>query len=388
MAWDMAYGGETMTTRLTQAAVSRLAEEHPAGTQIYDSEAKGLRLVVGKRSVSYKHVGRINDGTDRYVSVIIGRTDEISLRRARERSAELRLALRRGDDPRARKVSVPTIREALERYLESRPDLSARTVGWYRQKVDGPLSGLAKLPADRIDREAVRSLHERLTKNIGPYGANGAMRVLKLLLNDVARTHDLGPNPVTRGVRMNRERARDWAIGPDDMPLLWQRLDAVEDRMRRACWLLMLTTGLRSGNARSPKWEHLGDDGVLLVPRAKSGRSFSLPLPRLMIQELGEVRELTRPMESPFMFPSAASRSGHVEQIRRLNNFPYAPHQMRHTYRTHALEAGVDFQSVTMLMDHANTHVSFNYVTRAHLTGHLRDCQERICARLLSYRGL
>lgn len=60
---------------------------------------------------------------------------------------------------------------------------------------------------------------------------------------------------------------------------------------------------------------------------------------------------------------------------------------MRHTYRTHALEAGIDFQSVTMLMDHANTHVSFNYVTRAHLTGHLRGCQELVCERLLSYRG-
>lgn len=195
-----------MTIKLTQAAISRLSEDHPAGTQIYDSEAKGLRLVVGKRGISYKHVGRINDGTDRYVSVMIGRTDELSLRSARERSAELRLALRRGDDPRAKKVAVPTIAEAFERYLSGRPDLSQQTISWYRQKVDGPLKALRKLPADRIDREAVRTLHERLTRRSGPYCANGAMRVLKLLLNDVARTHDLPPNPVTRGVRMNRSK--------------------------------------------------------------------------------------------------------------------------------------------------------------------------------------
>ncbi|WP_120633340.1 tyrosine-type recombinase/integrase [Ruegeria sp. EL01] len=376
-----------MTTKLTQATVSRLSEEHPTGTQIYDSEAKGLRLVVGKRGISYKHVGRINDGTDRYVSIIIGRTDEVSLRGARERSAEIRLALRRGDDPRTKKVAVPTIAEALERYLAGRPELSERTTSWYRRKVQGPLDSLRRLPADRIDREAVRSLHERLTKKSGPYCANGAMRVLKLLLNDVARTHDLPPNPVTRGVRMNKEQARDWAVGPDEMPRLWRRLDAMEDRVRRACWLLMLTTGLRSTNARTARLEHLDDDGVLLVPRAKSGRSFHLPLPRLMIQELGEVRELTTPLESPFIFPSANSRSGHIEQMVRLKSFPYAPHQMRHTYRTHALEAGVDFQSVTMLMDHANTHVSFNYVTRSHLVGHLRECQERISVRLQSLRG-
>lgn len=376
-----------MTTKLTQATVHRLAEDHPSGTQIYDSEAKGLRLVLGKRGISYKHVGRINDGTDRYVSIMIGRTDEVSLRSARERSAELRLALRRGDDPRTKKVAVPTIAEALERYLDGRPDLSERTVSWYRQKVDGSLGGLCSLPADRIDRETVRSLHERLTKKSGPYCANGAMRVLKLLLNDVARTHDLQPNPVTRGVRMNKEQARDWAVGPKEMPILWRRLDAMEGRLRRACWLLMLTTGLRSTNARSVRWEHLQDDGVLFIPRAKSGRSFHLPLPHLMIQELGEVRELTKPLESPFIFPSTKAKSGHIEQMVRIKSFPYAPHQMRHTYRTHALEAGVDFQSVTMLMDHANAHVSFNYVTRAHLTGHLRDCQELVCKRILSYRG-
>jgi len=376
-----------MTTRLTQAAVTRLGEECPAGTQLYDSEAKGLRLVVGKKGTSYKHVGRINDGTDRYVTVTIGRTDEMSLRAARERSAELRLALRRGDDPRRPKVKVPTIEEAMERYLAGRPDLSAETVRWYRKKVEVPLAPLRKLPVDRIDRETVRTLHEKITRKAGPYGANGAMRVLKLLLNDVARTHDLDPNPVSRGVRMNKEEARDWAVGPQEMPLLWRRLDDMEDRVRRACWLLMLTTGLRSTNARSARWEHLEDDGVLFVPKAKSGRSFRLPLPRLVVQELGEVRELTAPLESPLIFPSSKSKSGYIERMARTAEFPYAPHQMRHTYRTHALEAGIDFQSVTMLMDHANTHVSFNYVTRAHLTGHLRECQERVCARLLSYRG-
>ncbi|MBV1866256.1 MAG: tyrosine-type recombinase/integrase [Rhodobacteraceae bacterium] len=222
----------------------------------------------------------------------------------------------------------------------------------------------------------------------GAYGANGAMRVLKLLINDAARTYDLPPNPVTRGVRMNQEKARDWAVGPDDMPLLWQRLDQMEDRVRRACWLVMLLTGLRSSDARSLKWEHLDRDGVLIVPSPKGGeaKAFKLPLSRFLIQELAEIRDLTRPLESPFAFPSATSKSGHIEQMSRIKSFPYAPHQMRHTYRTHAMEAGVDFQTVTLLLNHANPHVSFNYVTRAHLLGHMREAQEAVCARLVGFR--
>jgi integrase len=105
-----------------------------------------------------------------------------------------------------------------------------------------------------------------------------------------------------------------------------------------------------------------------------------------LIQELAEIRDLTRPLESPFAFPSATSKSGHIEQMSRIKSFPYAPHQMRHTYRTHAMEAGVDFQTVTLLLNHANPHVSFNYVTRAHLLGHMREAQEAVSARLVGFR--
>jgi hypothetical protein len=65
---------------------------------------------------------------------------------------------------------------------------------------------------------------------------------------------------------------------------------------------------------------------------------------------------------------------------------PYAPPQMRHTYLTLAMEAGVDFQTATLLLNHANPHVSFNYVTKAHLLGHMRKAQEEVCSRLGSFR--
>ena len=379
-----------MATKLTQCVVDKIRHDHEAGTQVYDAEVSGLRIVVGKKSASYKLMGRINDGTDRYISVIFGRTNEVSLKSARERAKELRIALRRGDDPRAPKNAIPSLNAVAESYFATRgQELSPQTLKWYRQKIEGPLSTLKKIPVDRIDRATVRALHEKITRKAGAYGANGAMRVLKLLINDAARTHDLPPNPVTRGVRMNQEKSRNWAVGPDDMPLLWRQLDGLQDRVRRCCWLTMLLTGLRSGDARSMKWDNLDQDGVLTVPSPKGGeaKAFKLPLPRFLIQELGEVKCLTRPLESPFVFPSSTSKSGHFEQMCRTKGFPCAPHQMRHTYRTHAMEAGADFQTVTLLLNHANPHVSFNYVTRAHLLGHMREAQEEVCARLVSFRS-
>lgn len=367
-----------MTTKLTQALVNKAGDDYPAGTQLHDSDVSGLRLIVGKTSSSFKLVDRVNDGSKKYVSVIIGRTDEVTLRTARDEATRLRLDMRRGVDPRRPKSTVPTFEEALDRYLGARNGLSPRTVEFYRSQIK-PLSTIRKTPCDKIDRETVRAIHEKLSK-AGPYGANAAMRTLKAVLNDVARTYDLPPNPVTRAVRMNKEKPRDWAIGPDDMPLLWRRLDGMEDRIRRACWLLMMFTGLRVGNAQAAEWDHLDGD-LLFIPKAKSGRSFTVPLPAVVVQALAELPRVGR-----FIFP-AASASGHIAELRRCEAFPYAPHQMRHSYRTHALEAGVDFQAVTLLMDHSNPHVSFRYVTRDHLTGHLKECQDRIAARLLGFRG-
>ena len=165
-----------MATKLTQGVVDKIRHDHEAGTQVHDAEVSGLRIVVGKKSASYKLMGRINDGTDRYISVIIGRTNEVSLKSARERVKELRIALRRGDDPRAPKNAIPSLNAVAESYFATRgQELSPQTLKWYRQKVEGPLSTLKKIPVDRIDRATVRALHEKITRKcltLAPVGQN------------------------------------------------------------------------------------------------------------------------------------------------------------------------------------------------------------------------
>lgn len=56
-----------MTTRLTQGAVDRLALEHPAGTVLYDAQVQGLRVVLGKKTSSYKLVTSIT-GTGKWLT--------------------------------------------------------------------------------------------------------------------------------------------------------------------------------------------------------------------------------------------------------------------------------------------------------------------------------
>ena len=370
----------TMAQKFTQATVDRWLREAEPGQQFYDAEAKGLRLVVGSTGGAYRHVGRINCRGGRYVTINIGRADEVQLRQARTASAEVRLALKRGEDPRRPVSSVPTVEEALDRYL-LRDDLTERTKEFYRECLKGPLSKLRHIPMDLLEREEVRSLHEEITRDRGPYRANGSMRCLRALYNDVSRTFDLPPNPVTRAVRFNKEQRRDAAVAPDDMPRLWAKLDAIECPIMRNVWLTLLLTGLRKSDARQMRWEHL-EDGVLLVPNPKGGRAFKLPLCDYLLESIEPLRKF----ESEFILPSPRDLSLPLAGLKRSKAFDYSPHGMRHNYATHALEAGVDHTTLKVLLNHASGDVTFGYVTRAHLTGHLKDATERVAAKLLSYK--
>lgn len=377
-----------MTTRLTQSIVNAVREQHEPGDQIYDEQAKGLRIVVGKTGASWKFVSRINDGSGRYISVMLGKTNEVSLRSARDTAVDLRQQLRRGEDPRRPRAKAPSFRDAFESYLADRPDLQPSSVEWYRKGMRGPLKPLAKIPVDKIDPVTVHELHGKVTRKNGAAMANGSMRILRAVLNDAARTQDLPPNPVTRGVRMHPQRPRNWAVPPSEMPELWRRLDSMENVVRRGCWLTLLLTGLRSNDARSMRWENLDEDGVLTVPSPKGGerRAFKLPLPRLLLQELEAVRDHTLPLESKFVFPSTCNR-GYIQTLKRLKSWPHPPHSLRHTWMTFSLEAGVSIELAKLLLNHKSTDVTWGYITRANLLGPMREASEATAAKILSFRG-
>ncbi|MCQ8186427.1 tyrosine-type recombinase/integrase [Parvularcula maris] len=372
-----------MVTKLSQAVVDRCMEEVGAGKQLYDTQVKGFRVVVGKRSASYKLVTGINDGTGRVVSVMIGRTDEVSLKTARQLATEANVAARRGEDPRRLKSTAPTVREAMERHVATK-SLRPTTVDWYRHQTEVHLKKVADMPMDKLDRETCRSLHERLTKDVSPTTANGALRVLKALYNDVARTMDLPPNPVSLAVRMHKDKERDWAVEPKDMAEAWKAIDGIENPVMRAAWATMMLTGLRANDVRNLRWDDIDENGVAFIREPKGGesRAFRLPLPRAVLDEIEALRSW-----SPWVFP-AKSRSGHIESFKRKGGFWLSPHMCRHTYRSFCAMTGVPLEVCMALMNHKGQGVTFRYVTRAALEETMRVQAERVAEAMLAYREM
>lgn len=103
-----------MPTKLTQGIVNKARGTYPPGKQLYDSEVSGLRLVVGKKSASFKLVTDqwVNGRKVRAISVTLGRSDELSPKEARHRAVENKLAVRRGENPNLKPVARMSIKDS------------------------------------------------------------------------------------------------------------------------------------------------------------------------------------------------------------------------------------------------------------------------------------
>lgn len=84
--------------------------------------------------------------------------------------------------------------------------------------------------------------------------ANAVARTAKALWTDVLRDQDLPEGNVwQRAVRTNTERAREWALGDDEIAAMWRALDGMANPVVCAAWTTLAMTGLRmDGGARPP----------------------------------------------------------------------------------------------------------------------------------------
>ncbi|MEP3296797.1 MAG: hypothetical protein ABJO27_10020 [Pseudoruegeria sp.] len=69
--------------------MDKTRHDQKPGKQVYHATVSGLRIVVGKNSDNYKLVSQISDRIDRYICLLIGRTDDVSLKSAPEHAYEL-----------------------------------------------------------------------------------------------------------------------------------------------------------------------------------------------------------------------------------------------------------------------------------------------------------
>jgi integrase len=397
-----------------------------ARAQFWDERLSGFGIVVGRSRRSF--IARTyvkGKRVRRYVT--IGHWAPSKLRAAdagvrdrtmtvaQARSAAIKElgAMHGGEDPAPAADLVaagPTFGDALALHIDRlrRKGGRPRSISSIESEVARHLGDWTTRRLADISRTDCRALHERLTKDSGPYLANRLMRYVRAVYNTALKEHDLPVNP-TVAVHWNKEERRQEPIPWADLPAWRSAIDELSD-VRRDYQLVVLLTGLRRMDAATIRWEHVDFKARTLhrpTPKGGRDRAFTIPLSRACIEILERRRAKNRD-DHGWAFPTDALKARPCDLCAELGLPPHAPgarvhlieakeaaeelvspHRLRDTYTSALVEVGgISGYAIDVLTNHRPPRgsVTAGYISLS--TEHLAECQERVSEFLLSKMAL
>jgi len=227
---------------LTDKTIAQLPAPDDGWYLARDTELKGFFVVVGKRKRTFAVQGDLRKDGKRASSirVSIGNTREMSTRTARATAKEYLAQISRGQHPKAaqqNEVSIAsesaegmaassaevTLKQAWQRYLAAhllRKGRSEKTISSYRDHVERIFAEWLDTPLHELatDPSRVAKKHDDVTKENGPYIANGSMRTLRAIYKHARKTNKkLPPDNPADAVDWNEEKRRDTGMGAGDL---------------------------------------------------------------------------------------------------------------------------------------------------------------------------
>lgn len=282
---------------------------------------------------------RAGDGgrTARHRRVVIGRTDAMEPDDARHQARELLIRVARGEDPaqaRTNRSGYPTLEEAFEEYLTANPDRKEQTARFYRALMRNCFADWLARSLDNIVRREVEARFHLVSRRRGRTVGNHAMSLLRSVYRRPCVDFEGLRNPVelwlAGGGRYHRVVRRRISAPSEVLPR-WRRgieSEVIVPATRDIFWC-GLYTGLRVSEVFGLRWDRVSLSRRLLrVDETKTGKPLLLPVTRQLAAVLERrradcldgrrVADPARVRPSGWVFPSATSASGHVEELFHL----------------------------------------------------------------------
>ena len=235
---------------------------------------------------------------------------------------------------------------------------------------------LASLTPARIE-ERLRGMRE---SGLSGSTVNRYRSLLSSLFAFALRTGRVTINPMRQVQRYKENDPRIRYLGDDEEAAL-RKIVRANFPEREPELDIALHTGIRRGEQFGLRWEAVDLKNLRIAVRGKTGRRFvplnskaRLALESLRLQSTG----------SAFVCPDA-QRDGQLDWRRwfescvrsaDIENFTW--HDLRHTFASRLVMAGVDLSSVQKLLGHKSILMTMRY---AHLApGHLQDAVEKLAA--------
>lgn len=301
---------------------------------------------------------------------------------ARRKAAEVRAAVDAGQNParqRERDRQGATFAEAAERYMREvcEPYRKPKTVASRRTLLRAHLlPALGSMKVHQIDRADVAALHTRIGET-APVSANRARTLLSLILA-AAETWGMRPegsNPC-RGMPMFREQRRERFLSSEERARLDAELREAESarkghpfyigRSAIAAIRLLSLTGARRDEITGLTWDEVD------LERACIRKADSKTGPKVIVLSSAAV-ELLRGLKErrvagvPWVCANQAGRRlknltrTWIALRKRIELDDVRLHDLRHSFASDALNAGVPLAMVGAMLGHQDVATTARY---------------------------
>jgi integrase len=217
---------------------------------------------------------------------------------------------------------------------------------------------------------------EESLKPLSETTLNRDIEVVRHLLFWAADEGFLPANPIAR-IRMARERRQRRPVMPVAEEL--KLLHSCSDHLRPMV-IAALDTGMRRGELLNQLWEHVDFDRRLLsVTHSKTpeGEHRQVPLTSRVYEMLSAVRQPSGLLFTYEGEPIRSLKTGWAGALRRAGIQHYRFHDLRHTFNSRLVEAGVIADVRKELMGHSHGGDVHSLYTHVELPT-LRDAIARL----------
>jgi integrase len=315
------------------------------------------------------------------------------------------------DAGKVSRIKTPTLSELMTRWFETvlSREVARSTYDNYYSIVKYhvlPVLGRRKL-TDITVADVDRLLTFKLDAGLSPSTVHRVRALISQCLDQGVRWGDVTSNVarLSRPPRMERPEGRTLTREQAQ-----QLLETLKEHRHESLYLLMLSTGMRRGEALGLKWEDLNHaTGVVRIKRnlkreggrivtadtktLRSRRAVNLPIPVLeALQRNRELQDVEKAdlgdawIESGFIFTTSIGtpidpRNLYREftQIcERAGLGHWHPHELRHSAASLMLASGVKLQVVSEVLGHSSIRMT------ADVYGHILDPDRRQAASAMS----
>jgi len=284
--------------------------------------------------------------------------------RSNRRGAERELALIVSEietKPGLRRLKKTTVGKMCEEYLEyakvnhlswkaDQSRLKTLVAFW------GPHTELERIASRQIERFKASRLEK-----VKPATVNKEIGLLKHLLNLAVEWGYIYENPARRVKPLRENNRRLRYLIKEEI----NRLVAAASRHLKPIIVLAVNTGMRRGEIFNLKWSYVDlKNRFIEVIKSKNGEKRVIPINKTLLEVL---HRLPRRIDSPYVFPGKKGKKrtdckkSFRTAMRKAEIEDFCFHDLRHTFASHLVMAGVPLLTVAELLGHKSIEMTKRY---------------------------